>query len=138
MWPFKSEDAALNVETIVSAASKDLVVLGGRGGLEMIDNLRLGCEGLVLAPDIAPIAAKIFDLWKQGSVQQAEEIYSAALPEITFVMQSLEHLVTYGKRIFATHAGLTVYDRSPCLAPTLFGIQSSERFAQQLAQYIGY
>ncbi|MFK5977822.1 MAG: dihydrodipicolinate synthase family protein [Rhizobiaceae bacterium] len=133
----KSEDAAINVERIVNAAGKDLIILGGRGGLEMIDNLRLGCQGFVLAPDIAPTAARIFDLWHSGDTDEAEQLYAAALPAVNFVMQSLEHLITYGKRIFATHTGLTVNDRAPCLTATPFGIATADRCAEQLSRLQG-
>jgi 2-keto-3-deoxy-L-arabinonate dehydratase len=128
----KSEDAALSVERIIHAAGDGLAILGGRGGIEMIDNLRLGCQGFVLAPDIAPIAAKIFDLWHAGATDEAERLYGAALPAINFVMQSLEHLITYGKRIFAQQAGLTVHDRAPCLGVTAFGTEAANRYAAQL------
>lgn len=130
----KSEDAAINVDRIIEAGGKDLAILGGRGGLEMIDNLRLGCRGFVLAPDIAPTAARIFDLWRDGDTETAERLYADALPAVNFVMQSLEHLITYGKRIFATHAQLTVHDRMPCLAPTPFGLATADRCAGQLSR----
>jgi 2-keto-3-deoxy-L-arabinonate dehydratase len=133
----KSEDSSISVERIVNMAGEDLTILGGRGGLEMIDNLRLGCKGFVLAPDIAPVAARIFDLWHAGDNDKAEQLYAAALPAVNFVMQSLEHLITYGKRIFATHTGLTVNDRAPCLAATLSGIATADRCAERLSRLQG-
>jgi 4-hydroxy-tetrahydrodipicolinate synthase len=130
----KSEDSTINVERIIRLAGDGMVVLGGRGGLEMTDNLRLGCQGFVLAPDIAPVAARIFDLWQAGNTDEAEQLYRKSLPAITFVMQSLEHLITYGKRIFATHASLDVHDRAPFQAPTEFGVDSANQWAEQLSQ----
>lgn len=128
----KSEDAALNVQRIIEIAGEGMHVLGGRGGLEMTDNLRAGCGGFVLAPDIAPVAARIFALWRAGDIEAAEALYMRAAPAITFVMQSLEHLITYGKRIFATHAGLDVHDRAPCLPASGFGLRVAERWAAHL------
>ena len=129
----KSEDAALGVQRIIAMTKGEMHILGGRGGLEMTDSLRAGCEGFVLAPDIAPVAARIFDLWHSGQTDKAEALYAQAVPAITFVMQSLEHLITYGKRIFASHAGLQVTDRAPCLAPTDFGLDCAARWAAVLA-----
>ena len=37
-------------------------------------------------------------------------------------MQSLEHLICYGKRIFGARAGITIHDRAPALRPTEFGL----------------
>ena len=130
----KSEDAAIGVHRIIGLTGGALHVLGGRGGLEMTDSLRAGCHGFVLAPDIAPVAVRILDLWRRGQIDQAEALYAQALPAISFVMQSLEHLITYGKRIFAAHAGLPVHDRAPCLAPTGFGLDCAGRWAGTLAE----
>lgn len=125
----KSEDAAIGVQRIIALSGGDLHILGGRGGLEMTDSLRAGCTGFVLAPDIAPVAAQIFDLWQQGHIPEAEALYASAVPAVTFVMQSLEHLITYGKRIYAAQAGVQVHDRAPCLAPTDFGRDCAARWA---------
>lgn len=130
----KSEDSALGVQQLIEQAGDRVEVLGGRGGLEMTDSLRMGCRGFVLAPDIAPVAARICELWQDGKIEQAEELYARAVPAITFVMQSLEHLVTYGKRIFAANAGLAVHDRAPCLAATDFGISTADRWARLLRE----
>lgn len=128
----KSEEPALGVHQTIEAAGNGMNVLGGRGGLEMTDCLRSGCSGFVLAPDIAPVAAKIFQLWQNRQLDEAGQLYASATPAITFVMQSLEHLITYGKRIFARNAGLQVHDRSPCLQPTSHGLEMAERWADNL------
>ncbi len=129
----KGEDAALGIRRIIDIAGARLKVLGGRGGLEMTDCLRAGCSGFVLAPDIAPVAARLFDHWRAGRMAEADALYAEILPAATFVMQSLEHLITYGKRIFAAQAGMTVHDRQPCLPTTEFGLATADRWARQLA-----
>ena len=130
----KSEDSAIAVQRIIALAGPGMHILGGRGGLEMTDSLRAGCVGFVLAPDIAPVAAQIFTHWQAGRTEAAETLYANAAPAITFVMQSLEHLITYGKRIYAAHAGLAVHDRAPCLAPSDFGLALTGRWARHLAK----
>ena len=130
----KCEDTALGIRRMVEAAGADLHILGGRGGLEITDCLRAGCRGFVLAPDIAFLAVQVYAAWQDGHEQQAERLYAEAAPAITFVMQSLEHLVTYGKRIFAIHAGLEVHDRMPCLRPTPFGLQLAAGWAARLTE----
>jgi 2-keto-3-deoxy-L-arabinonate dehydratase len=128
----KSEDSALGIRRIVEVAGKGLHILGGRGGLEMTDSLRAGCTGFILAPDIAPVASRIFGLWKSARYEEAEALYAQALSPATFVMQSLEHLITYGKRIFAANANIPIYDRAPCLPVTPFGLEVVDRWARVL------
>lgn len=129
----KSEDAVLGVRRLIELGAGGPHVLGGRGGLEMTDLLRAGCRGFVLAPDIAPVSVRILDLWQKGRIDEAEALYARALPAITFVMQSLEHLITYGKRIFADQAGLAVHDRAPALGPTPLGLECTAHWAAVLA-----
>jgi len=129
----KSEDAAIGVQRIIAMTGGEMHVLGGRGGLEMTDSLRSGCTGFVLAPDIAPVAARIFTLWQAGQINEAEALYASAVPAVTFVMQSLEHLITYGKRIYGVQAGVLVHDRAPFLAPTDFGLECAARWAGVLS-----
>ena len=130
----KSEDAALSMHNLLTTVKGKLAILGGRGGLEMTDNLRAGCSGFVLAPDIAPVATHIFDCWQAGDTKQAEQLYAQVAPAIMFSIQSLEHLITYGKRLFAIQARLDVYDRLPCLSPSRFGLETTERWAVHLQQ----
>jgi 4-hydroxy-tetrahydrodipicolinate synthase len=128
----KAEEAALGLARIIEIAGESLAVVGGRGGLEMTDALRIGCQGFVLAPDIAPVAAHIFNLWQTGRSKEAEAVYAAALPAATFAMQSLEHLVTYGKRIFGLNAGIAIHDRAPCLPVQPIGLSIAGQWAETL------
>ncbi len=128
----KSEDVPMKVAEIIRMADGDLAVLGGRGGQDLLEFLRIGCEGFVLAPDIAPVAVRIQDAWISGRREEAVALYRRISPSIDFSMASLEHLITYGKRIFATAAGLEVHDRSPCLSPTPGGLAKSKAFGVDL------
>ncbi len=129
----KAEDAALGLAALRDAAP-GLALLGGRGGMEMTDALRLGATGFVLAPDVAPRAARIWALWQAGDHAAAERLYATSLPGIVFAMQSLEHLITYGKRMFGLNAGLPIHDRAPCLAPTPAGLKMAMHWAAVLRE----
>ena len=52
-----------------------------------------------------------------------------------FTMQSLEHLIAYGKRIFGLRTGLATHDRAPCDRPTVFGLACAERHAAALGSF---
>ncbi len=130
----KAENTPIEVYKI-KKSSPHLVILNGRGGLEMTDGLQLGCEGFVLAPDISDWAALIYEYWQSGERKKAEEIYQYCLPEMTFVMQSIEHLITYGKRIFGYRTDIPIYDRSPCLRADETALKIARKWADHLGEY---
>lgn len=129
----KGEGSALAIRRFIEAAGDRVAVFNGRGGLELIDNLRAGCAGLIPATDTFDRQARIFDLMREGGESHAEAFYREVLPAIVFVMQSLDTLHTYGKRIAAMRLGLgEVFDRSPALAPDAFGMRCAQRYAAAL------
>ena len=129
----KGEGPALAIRQVIEEAGDSVTVFNGRGGLELIDNLRAGCAGLIPASDTFDRQARIFDLLREGAETHAEALYRDVLPAIVFVMQSLDTLHTYGKRIAAMRLGLgEVFDRAPALAPNDFGMRCAQRYASAL------
>ncbi|MEM5437740.1 dihydrodipicolinate synthase family protein [Paraburkholderia diazotrophica] len=111
-----------------------LPVFNGRGGQELIDNLRGGCAGLIVAPDTFDWQAAIFDAFVKGDHANAEALYERILPSVVFVMQSLDALTCYGKRIAAWRMGFdVVHDRG--MRPTAFGLECARRFASRLRPF---
>ena len=95
--------------------------------------LRAGCAGLIPATDTFDFQVRIFERMRAGDEEAAERIYRELLPAIVFVMQSLDTLICYGKRIAAWRLGLqVVHDRAPALAPTSFGLACARRYAAAL------
>ncbi len=128
----KGEGPATDIRTVIELTEGLVPVFNGRGGLELIDNLRAGCAGMILAPDCIDHAVRAYQAYRAGDEASAERIYAEILPAIVFVMQSVEGLVCYGKRLFAARSGLTVHDRMPALRPTAFGLELVARFARRL------
>jgi 2-keto-3-deoxy-L-arabinonate dehydratase len=132
----KSEGPALVLRSVIEAAHGELAVFNGRGGLELPDNLRAGCAGMIPAADTFDYQVRIFELMRGVAArdeQAAEVIYGKILPTIVFTLQSLEALICYGKRIAALRLGLSeVHDRAPALAPTEFGMDCAHRYAEIL------
>jgi len=131
----KGEMPVVQLRAIVDSCGDSLVVLNGQAGLEMTDSLRAGCKGFVLAPDMVDHAVRIWRHWKAGEEAAAEARYHDVLPEIVFAMRGLEHLITYGKRIFAARANLVAHDRAPCEPVTPFGLACVERYAAMLGPF---
>jgi 2-keto-3-deoxy-L-arabinonate dehydratase len=133
----KGEGPAVAIRRTVQAVAP-LAVLNGRGGLELIDNLRAGCTGLIPATDTFDAQVRIFAAMREGDEAQAQRVYREVLPAIVFVMQSLDTLLCYGKRLAALRLGLgEVHDRQPGLAPTEFGLDCVRRYAEELGPLPG-
>lgn len=131
----KGEMPVLEVERVVREAGSKLVVLNGQGGLEMIDNLQAGCSGFILAPDVVDWAVRVYRAWTTGDAAGARRYYGTMVQESVFVMRSLEHLHTYGKRIFGLRAGIDIHDRSPAMPPTAFGMTLAMRHSSELSGF---
>jgi len=128
----KGEGPAVEIARLIESTEGRAPVFNGRGGLELTDNLRAGCAGLILAPDLIDYAVACYEAFRAGREAEAEAIYSEMLPAIVFVMQSIEHLICYGKRLAAARTGLEVHDRGPAMRPTPFGLATVERLARRL------
>ncbi len=132
----KGEGPAVLIRRVVEETGGGLAVLNGRGGLELPDNFRAGCAGLIPAPDCFEAQVAIWAAMERGDEAEAERLYCEILPAIVFVMQSIDHLVCYGKRLVAARmGGPPVFDRAPALAPTAFGAAAVARFAARLGPY---
>jgi dihydrodipicolinate synthase/N-acetylneuraminate lyase len=128
----KGEGPATLIARVVEETEGKLAVFNGRGGLELPDNLRAGCAGLIPAPDCFEVQIAIFEAMRRGDEAEAERLYREILPAIVFVMQSIDHLLCYGKRLTAARLGLVVHDREPGLLPNRFGEAAVARFAAAL------
>jgi len=131
----KGEGPATLIARVVEETEGKLAVFNGRGGLELPDNLRAGCAGLIPAPDCFEAQVRIYEAMRLGDEAEAERIYRDILPAIVFVMQSVDHLICYGKRLVAARMGNTVHDRAPGLRPNPFGEAAVARFAAALGPY---
>ena len=134
----KGEGPATLIARTVAEVGARLAVFNGRGGLELPDNVRAGCAGMIPALDCFEAQVAILAAMRRGDEAEAEHRYRAILPAIVFVMQGIDHLVCYGKRLVAARLGLEpVHDRAPGLAPTAFGEAVVARFAAELGRLPG-
>jgi 4-hydroxy-tetrahydrodipicolinate synthase len=131
----KAEATADDAARLKAMAGDDFLVFNGRGGLDMIACLDAGCDGFLLAPDLVDHSAHVMRLYDQGRRDEALAHYGQVLPAITFIMRSLEHLICYGKRLFAARAGLAVFDRSPALRPEPPDLVMCDALARRLGPF---
>ncbi|MGJ4860766.1 dihydrodipicolinate synthase family protein [Labrys sp. La1] len=128
----KGEGPVVDIANLIERTEGRVPVFNGRGGLELIDNLRVGCKGMILAPDCIDYAVRAYRAFHTGDEAGATMHYEKMLPAAVFVMQGIENLICYGKRLFGARAGIPVHDRAPALRPTEIGLVMVERFRAQL------
>lgn len=131
----KGEGSVIDIKAVIDATEGRLPVLNGRGGLELTDNYRAGCVGMILAPDTIDKQVAIWRAMREGREADAERLYEEALPSILFIMQSIESLICYGKRIFGARAGIAIHDRGPALRPTPLGLELVAQHAERLGAF---
>lgn len=131
----KGEGSVTDIRGLIETTAGRVPVLNGRGGLELTDNFRVGCSGMILAPDIVDHAVAVWRAMQAGDEATAEAAYARMLPSIVFVMQSIEALICYGKRLFAARAGIEVHDRAPALRPTAQGLALVATHAARLGSF---
>jgi len=132
----KGEASATLIQKEIIKYPKNLKVFNGRGGQEIIDNFLGGCSGIIPSLEGTDIFLKIYKLIQQKKINEAKKLYKIILPSIVFSMQSINSLVCYGKRICAYRMGMKkIYDRSPGLIPTKFGIKLAKQLAQDLGKF---
>lgn len=129
----KAEGSATAVRSTIEALP-GFRVLNGRGGLELMDNLRAGCSGMIPATDSFDYQVRIFEAIAAGHIDEAAQLYQRILPAVVFVMQSLDALICYGKRLAALRMGAVgeVVDRAPAMEPSEFGLECLRRYAEDL------
>ena len=129
----KGESPATLIQTEISKYPKDLRVFNGRGGQEIVDNFIVGCRGIVPALENADNFIRIYKYIQNEKFGNAHKEYMKILPSIVFIMQSINSLVCYGKRICAYRMGVkNIYDRSPGMIPTSYGIKKAKRISEDL------
>jgi 4-hydroxy-tetrahydrodipicolinate synthase len=110
-----------------------LANFNGRGGLEIIENLDGGNAGIIPAPEIVDRLIAIYRAWCAGEDAKAEAAYREILPVLTLVMQGIDSLLIYGKRLAAQRLGLPEpIQRNPALKPTALGLTALARWSKGL------
>ncbi len=135
----KGEAPAHVIERLIADTDGAFRVFNGRGGMELPDNLRGGCVGMIPAPECFDVQVRIYELMRTGrpaDEAEAERLYREILPLIVFMMSSIDTFICYGKRITARRLGIEdVVDRAPCQRPTEFGLRMAERLALALPAF---
>lgn len=132
----KGEGPVVDIAGLIERTEGRVPVFNGRGGLELVDNFRIGCRGMILAPDCIDFAVRAYESYRAGDEANAERHYEKMLPAAVFVMQGIENLICYGKRLFGARAGIAIHDRAPALRPNQMGLAMIERFSSAMGPLV--
>jgi 4-hydroxy-tetrahydrodipicolinate synthase len=128
----KGEGSATLLARTIEETEGRFDVFNGRGGKELTDSLRAGCVGLIPGFETVDVQSRIFALMRSDEAA-AERLFREVLPLLSFLMESIDHILAYGKRLAARRLGLgPVHDRAPAQAVTPFGEKLLERLSAHL------
>lgn len=129
----KGEGQATVIAQMVADLDGRMTVMNGRAGLELTDNYRAGVVGMIPGIEMIDAQVAVERAMRDGDEARAEAIYATILPTITFVMQGLATLLTYGKLIAALRLGIAPSTlRLPAMTPTEPGRAWARRLAASL------
>ena len=129
----KAESSATAVAGMIETLGGKMAVFNGRAGLELTDNYRAGCQGMIPGIEAIDLQVAIELAMLAGEHERAESLYRRLLPAVTFVMQGLPHLVLYAKIIAAHRLGLPQCSlRNPADSPSPQGLAWATRLARDL------
>jgi 2-keto-3-deoxy-L-arabinonate dehydratase len=134
----KAESSAVAVARLIDTVGPRMAVFNGRAGLELTDNYRAGCVGMIPGIETIDLQVAIARAMGQGDEMRAEALYRRLLPSLTFAMQGLPHFLLYGKFIAALRLGLAPCAlRNPSDTPTPQGLAWARRLADDLGPLSG-
>lgn len=133
----KGEGPIMYVRRLIEDTQGNFRVFNGRGGLELPASVLAGCVGLIPAPELTDVLARCWDLLSSSddaTGREGERLHADILPLLTYVMANPEHMLCYGRRLFAERAAITDWhERQPCVAPHPFGLQMLKRLSSAVA-----
>jgi len=118
----KQEVSAVETAELITRLDGALEVYSGRGGIELIDGWKAGTVGHVPAPEYADRLISIWQRLEAGDEEGAMRDYERVLPLATFIVQSIDSLLVYGKLLFCARHALPFHLRQPGLKVTRFGL----------------
>jgi 4-hydroxy-tetrahydrodipicolinate synthase len=132
----KAEGPATYISGLAEETGGVFRLFNGRDGIDLVDSLHAGCHGMIPGVETVDVQSKIYELVRAGEDAAAEGAFREILPLLSYLMQSIDHLLCYGKRLAAKRMGLgEVHDRRPAQAPTAFGLEVLERWSKHLASF---
>lgn len=110
--------AGPKTSAVINFLANRMDVFVGWGGLGLMEGLARGAVGCMPAANLAPVLTRVIDLYEAGEHQAAADAFGAAIPFMSWSMQSID-LGIWAAKEQLQRAGIikTATTREPCLAP---------------------
>lgn len=110
----KTEDPPETTARLIEETNGAFRVFVGRGGMNLIDELRAGAVGIIPGVETMDRTPRIYDDCVAGREEAAAAAYGEILPTLVFLERSINHFVTCSREIMARRLGVTeVHHRLP-------------------------
>ncbi len=115
-----------------------LKLLVGYGGVQMIDGLRRGANGVQPGCSFVEIYVEIWRRFRSGDLVGAQDLHTRLLPYLSYWMQSVE-LIIAAEKLISVRRGFIVepYCRRPSYELDELEVKSIDRFCVEFASLLG-
>ncbi len=135
----KVEATAAGVHRLHTETEGRMDIFNGRAGNDMVESLRAGAVGFVPGGESYDVLTAIFhDLTSdQGDPARGDARYREILPLLSFLMESVDHFLLYGKHLLGLRLGgdlATFRPRAPHGDPLPFSLTFLEAEAARMGR----
>ena len=110
-------------------------VFNGRDGIEIVDSLRAGAVGIIPGGECFDVLVRIYDALTSphDGGEAGRRLYADLLPLLTFLMESMDTFLVYGKQVLGERLGIAEREpRHPFTPPSKFGLEVIRDYAAAL------
>ena len=123
----KVEATAAAVHRLFTECEGRTDIFNGRAGNDMVESLRAGAVGFVPGGESYDVLTAIFNdlTTRDGNPERGQARYREILPLLSFLMESVDHFLLYGKYLLALRLGADLADflpRAPHAKPLPFSL----------------
>jgi 2-keto-3-deoxy-L-arabinonate dehydratase len=131
----KLEAPALTIARLMESLDGAVDIFNGRDGIEIVDSLRAGAVGIIPGGEAFDVLVRIYEALTavDGDRREGQRLYAELLPMLTFLMESIDTFLVYGKQVFGERLKLSERDpRAPWTPPLRFGLEVARDYAAAL------
>ena len=118
---------------IIEQSNGQVQIIYGLGGVAMMDGLAHGASAMMPGVACLEIYVRVYELYKQGRRDEAEQVFNRLLPYLTFAMQHLEVAIYIEKRVMVKRG---ILPNSRMRRPTLSLGQGYEALMDRLVDSV--
>ncbi|HEY1599077.1 MAG TPA: dihydrodipicolinate synthase family protein [Pirellulales bacterium] len=131
----KTEDPPEITARLIEETGGTFRVFVGRGGMNMIDELRAGAVGIIPGVETMDRMPGIYNDFVAGRDHAALAIYSEIAPSLEFLERSINHFVTCSREIMARRMGVPAIHHRLAKEITPFCREQIDRYAAALGPF---